>query len=186
MVELFGEIDAPNYGIDPGTEGTTAEMTSFFKRTLAEWHALAPNILASTGGFSYINDPNSGIDWKTITSDPNDAVADVEVNSADDRNVSVPEVSAFAQQLGKPWFMAAWTSGQGNAGYNGDISHWPTDAQMATHAQDMYNVAAGSGPAVMQAIGSDFWNLAATPARVGNDDVGPQYPQTLSVVASTA
>jgi hypothetical protein len=182
MLELFGEIDAPNYNIHPGTEGTPAEMTTFFRRTLGEWRALAPNILVSTGGFSYINDPNSGIDWKTIVADSNDATCDVEVNSSEDRDVSVASLSSYCQQLGKPWFLAAWSSCQGAQQFSTDIDHWATDADMASHAQDMSNIAGGSSPAAAPAIGSDFWNLAATPARDGNCDIGPQYPQTLGAV----
>lgn len=75
MLELFGEIDAPNYG--SRTAGTTSEMTDFFRRTLAEWNNLAPQILADTGGFSYLNELNSGIDWRTIVSDPHNAGARV-------------------------------------------------------------------------------------------------------------
>ena len=176
MVELYGEIDAPNYSVP--TRGTTAQMTAFFSRTLAQWKAAAPNILVSSGGFSYINDPNSGIDWKTIMADRNDATCDVEVNSYPDRNVSVPEVAAYCKQLGKPWFLSAWSSCYRTPGWGAnDINDWPSDSAMSAHAQDMYNLTKADN-----ALGSDFWNLANKPVVNGMCDIGSQFPQTLATV----
>lgn len=184
MVELYGEIDAPNFGVP--TAGTTAEMTAFFHRTLTEWHALAPHILASTGGFSYINYPNSGIDWQTIVSDPADDVCGVEVNATPDRDVSVPAMSSLCQKLGKPWFLSAWSSCYADKGFDGDIDHWSSDTEMAAHAVDMEQVAADRHPAgaapSMPSIGSDFWNLGDTPVVKGTCDIGPQFPLTLRAV----
>jgi hypothetical protein len=185
MVELYGEINAPGYGAP--TAGTTAEMNAFFKRTLAEWKALAPHIIVSTGGFSYINDPRSGISWKTIVADPGDAVCDIEVNAYADRDMSVPDLSAYCRRLGKPWFLATWSScyRQG-PNFNGDIDSWQTDADMAAHARDMYKIAADKSPAApgpaVSSVGTDFWNLAVGPAGYGTCDIGPQFPRTFSVV----
>ena len=189
MVELYDEIDAPNY--DVPLRGTTAETTAFFQRTLAEWKALDPNHLVSTGGFSYINDPNSGIDWRTIVSDPNNAVCDVEINSTYDRDISVPELSSYCQSIGKPWFLAAWSSCyRTGPQFDGDLDSFSSDAAMAAHAQDMYSIASDSDPAApipaSPAVGSDFWNLAATPVKLGSCDIGPQFPLTLGVVSANA
>jgi hypothetical protein len=183
MMELFGEIDAPNYSIHPGTEGTTAQMTAFFHRTESEWRGLAPNILVSSGGFSYLNDPNSGIDWKSIMSDAGNATCDLEVNSPDDINSAVGSVTSYCQSIGKPWFLAAWSSCYNSSNYPFNT---PTDADMAGHAQAMYNVASGGSPALYRAIGADFWNLenAGTPA--GTCSLSPSFPQTWSVVQHTA
>jgi hypothetical protein len=183
MVELFGEIDAPNYNIHPGTEGTTAQMTAFFHRTETQWKALAPNILVSSGGFSYLNDPGSGIDWKTIMSDPANASCDLEVNSPDDLNSAVGPVTSYCKSIGKPWFLAAWSSCYNSSSYPFST---PTDADMAGHAQAMYNVAAGGTPAVYRAIGADFWNLenAGTPS--GTCSISPSFPQTWSVVQNNS
>jgi hypothetical protein len=188
-VELYGEIDAPNYSVP--LRGTTAETTSFFSRTLGEWRALDPHHVVSTGGFSYLNDPASGIDWKKIVADPNNGTCDVEVNSYPDRNISVPNVSSYCQQLGKPWFLAAWSSCYSTSTWGADdINDWPDDAAMATHAQDMYDVERArlaSGPkAPIAAAGSDFWNLANVALHVGRCDIGTQFPQTLTVVTSNA
>ncbi|HEX4213619.1 MAG TPA: hypothetical protein VIA06_09890 [Candidatus Dormibacteraeota bacterium] len=187
MVELYGEIDAPDFGVP--TAGTTAQMTAYFHRSLAEWHALAPNILASTGGFSYINYPDSqsGIDWQQIVSDPLDTVCDVEVNSSADRDVSVPELSSYCRGLGKPWFLAAWSSCYNDQPWgSADIDDWPSDTAMAAHAEDMEEIAADRdvtppGPA-MAPVGTDFWNLGDTPVVEGTCDLGPQFPLTFDVV----
>ncbi|GAA5194675.1 hypothetical protein GCM10023346_22680 [Arthrobacter gyeryongensis] len=181
MYELLGEIDAPNY--DNATRGTTAETTAFFRRTLAQLKALDPNHLVSSGGMSYINDPDSGIDWQKIMAEVNNDACDVEINSLPDRNISVPSVSSYCRGIGKPWFLAAWSACQGPKTGPHDIDHWPAgDPDMATHALDMYQVErnahpAGPAPAVA-AVGSDFWNLAAT----GTCALGPAYPQTFAVV----
>lgn len=187
MVELYGEIDAPNFGVP--TAGTTAEMIAYFHRSLAEWHALAPNILGSTGGFSYINYPDSqsGIDWQQIVSDPLDSVCEVEVNSSADRDVSVPELSSYCKALGKPWFLAAWSSCYNDHPWgSADINDWPSDQAMAAHAEDMEEITAdrgvtAPGPA-MAPVGSDFWNLGDTPVVEGTCNIGPQFPLTFDVV----
>jgi hypothetical protein len=177
MVELYGEIDAPNYHAP--YRGTTAETSAFFQRTLAQWKALDPNHLASTGGFSYINDPGSGIDWKTIVADPHNDVCGVEVNSYGDRNISVPNLSSYCGQIGKPWFLAAWSSCYNNKSSANDINSWLTDDDMAAHALDMYTIG-------RPAVGSDFWNLGPGTAHLGSCDIGPQFPKTLGTVQTAA
>jgi hypothetical protein len=183
MVLLYGEIPAPRSGDSP-IDGTTAQMTAFFRRSLREWHDAAPKILASTGGFSYLGEAGNGIDWKTITSDPHDATCDVEVNSSNDLDVAVPELSSYCESLDKPWFLAAWSAclGAPSAGYD----YFPTDAAMAAHALAMYALAGGGPPAAMPAVGSDFWTLAGGPASDGTCSLGPGFPLTLAVVQSTA
>jgi hypothetical protein len=188
-IELYGEIDAPNY--DVPLRGTTAETSAFFSRTLRELKNLDSHHVISTGGFSYINDPHSGIDWESIVADPNNATCDVEVNSYDDRNISVPNVSSYCQGLGKPWFLSAWSSCYSDKRWGaGDINNWPDDAAMAAHARDMYQLeratnASPTGLAVA-AIGSDFWNLGDRPLKSSMCDIGEQFPQTLAVVQAAS
>jgi len=177
MVELWGEIPAPDY---PNPVGTTHQITDFYSRSLAEWRADAPNILVSSGGFSYINDPNSGIDWKTIMADPDNAACDVEVNSSADLSVSVPSVSSFCRALGKPWFLAAWSSCFGASRGTWDLDYWSSDAAMAAHARVMVNVA--DGVSVPAPFGDDFWNIGDTAAVTGTCDIGPQFPLTFAAI----
>jgi hypothetical protein len=177
MVELWGEIPAPNY---PNPVGTTQQITDFYSRSLAEWRTDAPRILVSSGGFSYINDPHSGIDWKTIMADPDNAACDVEVNSNGDLSVSVPAVASYCRSLGKPWFLAAWSSCFGTARGTWDVDYWSSDAAMAAHATVMINVA--DGVSVPAPLGDDFWNIGDTAAVTGTCDIGPQFPLTFAVV----
>ncbi len=177
MVEIWGEIPAPNY---PDAVGTTAQITSFYSNSLARWKAVAPDILVSTGGFSYLNDGRSGIDWKTIMGDPNDAVCAFEINSAGDRDATTHRVTSYCQSLGKPWFLAAWNSCRKPSSGTWDITDWATDSEMASHADDMYRIAMGGAPATYRAVGSDFWNLG--PQSAPTCDVGPQFPRTWDVV----
>ena len=180
LVQLWGEIPAP---ASTPAIGTTREMTAFYARSLAQWRSLSP-ILCASGGFSYLNEYQAGgIDWQTIMADPNNAVCAIEINAFADRDVTVPMVSAFAQAHGKPWFLAAWSSCWAKSSGSWDCNHWPLgDAQMATHAQEMIAVAKGAMIAAMPACGHDLWNLAATPAKLGSCDLGPQYPQTWAVL----
>jgi hypothetical protein len=177
MVELWGEIPAPNY---PNPVGTTQQITDFYSRSLAEWRADAPNILVSSGGFSYINDPHSGIDWKTIMADPDNAACDVEVNSTGDLSVSVPAVSSYCRWLGKPWFLAAWSACFGSSRGTWDLDYWSSDAAMAVHARTMMSVA--DGVSVPAPFGDDFWNIGDTAAVTGTCDIGPQFPLTFAAI----
>jgi hypothetical protein len=183
-IEVYGEIEAPNYA-EP-MRSTTAETTAFFARTLRQLRALTSSHLISTGGFSYLDTENSGIDYQTIMADPYNQTCDVEINSFPDRDVAVPKVAAYAGQIGKPWFLAAFSSCQGAAGFTGDANHWADDAAMAGHLDDCYRIARAQGataPApTYPACGAHFWNLAQTAAATGNCDISPNYPLSFAKV----
>ena len=160
-------------------------MQSYFSRTENEWHALAPNILISSGGFSHLDSNDSpsgtasGIPYQAIYSDPANATCDLEVNSTNDYSKSVPKVTAYCKSIGKPWFLSAWSSCYNDPGYPYLL---PTDQAMATHAQDMYNLVHGQSPSNETAIGSDFWNLRDIGVSAGHCDLGPAYPLTWSTI----
>jgi hypothetical protein len=116
-IELYGEIDAPNYAVP--LRGTTAETTAFFARTLHELKALDPNHVVSSGGFSYINDPGSGIDWRTIVADPDNATCDIEVNSFPDRDISVPAMNSASRGSCRPGARASTASGRATTSTTG-------------------------------------------------------------------
>ena len=127
MVELFGEICSPGESDSTcrkGTTGTTRQMQRFFDRTEKQWHALAPDILVSSGGLSNLVKPDSptgvsdGIPYQAIYSNPANDVCDMEVNSANDYNYSVPKVTAYCKSIGKPWFLSAWSSCYRDPGYS--------------------------------------------------------------------
>lgn len=187
MVQLWGEICYPgetDNTCPAGTSGTTQDMVDFYHRTLTEWHALAPHILASTGGFSHLsNSSSSGIPWQTIMSDPANPLCELEVNSQSDMTQSVGKVTSLCAQIGKPWYLAAWSSCYEDRGYP---FYTPSDETMATHAQDMYNIEHGSSPAAIPAVGGEFWNLKDAGITPGRCDIGPEFPLTFSVVQNNA
>ena len=187
MVQIWGEACFPgetDSTCPAGTSGTAAEMISFYHRTLTEWKLLAPHVLITTGGFSHLNTPkSSGIPWQAIMSDPADPLCELEVNSRGDLNGSVSKVTNFCQHLGKPWYLAAWSSCYADPGYP---IYTSTDTEMARHAQDMYDVGQGGAPAAMPAVGTAFWNLKDAGVTPGLCDISPAFPRTFSVIQSNA
>jgi len=183
MVEIFGEICYPGEkdSVCPaGTSGTASEMQSFFHRTETTWHALAPNIMISTGGFSHLDSAtSSGIPWQNIVSDPANATCDIEINSTDDVNSTIGKFTSYCKKIGKPWFLSAWSSCYRDRGYPYYLA---TDGDMAAHAQAMYSIQQGGSPAAMPGVGSDFWNLMDSGVAPGHCDLGPAYPRTWSVI----
>lgn len=187
MVQLWGEICYPGESdstCPAGTSGTAADMVNFYHRTLTQWHSLAPKILASTGGFSHLNNStSSGIPWQTIMSDSANPVCELEVNSPGDVKGSVGKVTTLCGQLGKPWYLAAWSSCYADSGYPFYLA---SDSAMAGHAQDMYNIQHGGAPAVIPAVGGEFWNLRDVGVSPGHCDIGPAFPVTFGVIQSNA
>ncbi len=187
MVEIWGEIPAPDgSGGAPACASTcwsATQMQNFYANTMAQWHSLAPNILVSSGGFSYL-DYASGIPWQNIMSGANNSVCDVEINSSGDRNTTTPNVTSYCHGLGKPWFLAAWSACSKQSAGSWDANDWQgpnpgaTDTAMAAHANDMYAIANGSSPATYPAIGSDFWNLGTQ--TYNTCDLGPNSPENPS------
>lgn len=189
MLEIWGEIPAPDgSGGAPSCHATcwtAAQMQAFYHNTMSQWHTLAPNILTSSGGFSYL-DYNSGIPWKAVMDDPSNQVCDTEVNSSGDRNTSIPMVTNECQGLGKPWFLSAWSSCFQTGG--GDLTNQQTVAGMVAHAQDMYAVANGlNPPAAYQGIGSDFWNLGPGIGQTCDLNNNPNgYPTVWQVIQQSS
>lgn len=188
MVEVFGEICFPGEldGTCPaGTTGTTAQMRRFFDRTEKEWHGLAPNILISSGGLSHLNKKDNpigvsnGIPYRAIYSDPANDVCDLVVNSPDDYKDSISKAARYCKSIGKAWFLSAWSSCFRDTEYP---YYFATDAQMARHAQAMYNLTRDKSPSHEVAVGTDFWNLNHTPVSPGTCDIGSQFPLTWATV----
>jgi hypothetical protein len=183
--QIWGEIPSPGGSGTPpacaSTCWTATQMQAFYANTIAKWHSLAPNILVSSGGFSYLNSTSSGLPWQSVMALPDNATCDVEVNSPGDKTFSVPLVTNYCKTLNKPWFESAWSScyqpnGQTYATYT------INDSEMATHAQDMYNVAAGGSPATYPGVGSEFWNLRDQGTTAGTCSLSPNFPLTWAVI----
>ena len=132
MVELIGEIPAPNSS--NLLRGTNAEIFAFFVRTLGQLRTLDQRHVISSGGFSYLNDTSPGsIDWQPIMRLANNQVCGIEINSYPDRDITVPMVTEFCQSIGKPWFLAAFSSCLRADGPYGswDINHYRTESERA-------------------------------------------------------
>jgi hypothetical protein len=188
MVEIFGEIcyiKESDSTCPAGTTGTTSQMQTFFDRTEKEWHTLAPNIMISSGGFSHLDSKDSppgtsnGIPYQAIYSDSANSVCDIEVNSINDYNISIPKVTNYCESIGKPWFLSAWSSCYQDNGYPYYLS---SDQAMASHTQDMYNLVGGKSPSTQAGVGSDFWNLNNTGVKANSCDLSPAYPLTWSAI----
>jgi len=183
LVQLWGEACYPGEAdrtCPAGTSGTAADLRNFYHRSLREWHALAPDILISTGGFSNLNSADaSGIPWQAIMADRADPICEFEVNSPHDINETVNKVTSYCRQLGKPWYLAAWSSCYADPDYP---FYTPTDESMATHAREMYALQHGAAPSVFPAVGSEFWNLRDRGRQAGQCDIGPAFPLTFAAI----
>jgi hypothetical protein len=179
---FIGEDDGP-FSDCPGSITSLADyntntMRAFFEHVMDKWHSDAPHVLVSTGGFSHLNDQDNpvgvtnGIPWKDVMSYPTNATCDIEINSTDDYNSTVPKITNFCDSIGKPWFLAAWSSCYQDTGYS-----WPVmknDDDLAAHNQLMFDTmhAASGTPAVYPAAGTDFWSMHAYPMANGNPEPG--------------
>ena len=194
-VELWGEPVTPT-GEDcissPCQVPTNPQaMLTWYSTLEAYWHSLSP-ILISSGGFSHLNDGNSGcvagdgtypcpagIPWQQIIALPYNATADIEDNSTDDQQL-IPGFADYATSIGRPWYLSAWSACLQNNEQDG-WDNYTSDSDAALHVTDMLNLAAGKpitnyqpfGQTIATAAGFSFWNL-------GNQapttcDIGPTY-----------
>ena len=181
MVKIMGEFPKPG---DPGS-GTSAQILTFYDRTLDQVHAAFPNHIGTTGGFTHLNNPAYGIPWQQIMSLPENPICEFEIYSYDDRNITTPNVTQYCANLGKPWQLAAWSACDRPPNGDWDISGRPGDANMAAHFADMYAVAKGAAPAAYPALGRQFWNLRN--GETGGCSVGSlTYPLTFAEVQRAA
>jgi hypothetical protein len=194
-VELWGEPVTPT-GEDcissPCQVPTNPQaMLTWYSTLEAYWHSLSP-ILISSGGFSHLNDGNSGcvagdgtypcpagVPWQQIIALPYNATADIEDNSTNDQQL-IPGFADYATSIGIPWYLSAWSACLQNTEQDGS-DNYTSDPDAALHVTDMLNLAAGKpitnyqpiGQTTAPAAGFSFWNL-------GNQapttcEIGPTY-----------
>jgi hypothetical protein len=167
IVAFAGEIQPIN--TSSNTRGiTTDQVTSFFTRTFAEWKALDPNHLRSSGGLLQI-DWNSGIDWKAIFGLADSDVCAIHDYSSADQTVTTPAVSAYCASIGRPWITEEF-------GWDQSVG----DAMRAQSYTSMYGL-----QRTYHAAGVGFWNLGP---QIGGStyDVNAGTPQTWAVVVANA
>jgi hypothetical protein len=180
-VELWGEPVTPTsedcISSPCQVPANPQTMLTWYSTLEAYWHSLSP-ILVSSGGFSHLNDGNSGcvegdgtypcpagVPWQQIDALPYNATADIEDNSTDDQAL-IPGYAAYATSIGKPWYLSAWSACIQNNEQDG-WDDYTSDADAALHVTDMLNLAAANpvtnyGPAVQAstpAAGFSFWSL---------------------------
>jgi hypothetical protein len=165
MIAFAGEVDPPA-GSNNTLKVTTAQVTSFFSRTLGQWRAKDSHHLLTPGGLLQI-DWNSGIDWRAIFSLPVVNVCAIHVYGQGDQTTTTPAVSSYCGGLNKPWITEEFGFPQSD-----------TDAVRAAEFTHIYDLQRAYGSA-----GSGFWNLG--PQTSGATyDVNSQTPVTWSVVQS--
>jgi hypothetical protein len=175
FVEIYGEADAPT-GSDP-YRPTTAQLTAFYRHTLATWKSVAPRILGTSGNLQYL-DWDSGIDYRAIFADPNNAICNSEIDNPNERAITGPLVRDYCATLGKPWINGAINIG-------GPLVGGTSDAKRAAWTDKAEEWTVNT----YRADGVLFWNLgdesiASNPNTY--DFGGPSVPLTNAIVLKWA
>jgi hypothetical protein len=168
LVDLAGEIEAPNSDAGRALGETSDQITAFFTRTAREFKADDPNHVLSTGGLLQL-DWDSGIDWRTIGSIASIDMLAIHVYSAADRLKTIPAVSSWARANGKPWMLEEFGLPQRTG-----------DETRANYFGSVFAKAEQTG-----AAGVGFWNSG--PQLNGDSyDVNQATPLTWLAVSSNA
>jgi hypothetical protein len=171
VIALAGEVDQPITGSNP--LGITSEqVTSFFGRSLGQLAELDPGVLRSTGGLLHL-ESDSGIDWRTIMSDPQNQICEIHNYSQGDRTAT-SLVAAYCAGLGKPWLTEEFGLNQTDG-----------DARRSGEFQSMFDLQTQNGSA-----GVAFWNLGFelidVDGKTDTFDVNPGTPLTFKTVQDNA
>jgi hypothetical protein len=147
---------------------TTAELTRFYNKVERRWRQLDHHHLTAAGGLSYVDQPNSGIDWQQIFGSRANSVCAWKTYG----NMMnwLPQGAKYCQNvLHKPWFNDEW-------GYTQSIGD--SARASAFDAQFANNRSNG-------AAGNFYWNAndLLSPTTY---DVGPGTPLTQAAIASNA
>lgn len=164
---LAGEPAAPTG--QATLKPTSDQLVAFYTATAAALHTSDQgHHIISSGGLSFLNF-NSGIRWQDIFALPYIGVAAIHVYSDNDRNITFPMVSAWANQHHIPFVIEEFGFKQGM----GD------DARAAAYA-DLYQKAIA-----VQTTCIGFWNLGPE-INANTYDVNPQTPAVWQVIQKNA
>lgn len=144
---------------------STTTLTHFYAAALAEWKAAGATVLVNSGGLGYLNF-NSGIDWKSIYSLPDNAFCDFKTYGGMLNYAQT--VAAFCRSLGKPYIDEEFGYQQSDG-----------DTQRAAEFANTYTVLRSIG-----AAGAAFWNLGYQVAPYSYD-VSPSTAATFTSIAAT-
>lgn len=142
FVAFAGETEAPDHTDSLRRGVTKQQLISFYDSAMTLWGTLAPGQIRIPGGMLFLNEQN--MPWREIFSLKScDLPAMHSYSAADER--SMPVLSAFASDLGKPWFLEE---------FGFDTQDYPTDLLRAAAFNRQQDLALAAG-----AAGVAFWNL---------------------------
>ncbi len=156
LVAFAGEVAAPG---DGKPDSAATPIYDFFTRTFAEWHALDPHHLTSTGGMLALNDTGAGIDWQHLMTLPGNDVCAMHAYSQADVTAGMPNLARWC--AGRPWVVEEYGAPQSQG-----------DPARAAFFRQVTQAAAR-----LHTAGSGFWNLGPQVAGPSYD-VSPAFPRT--------
>ena len=163
VVAFAGEIEPPKYGGNT-VHATATQIYSFFTRTFAEWHALDPHHLTTTGGQLFFADPYAGIDWQKLVLLPGDDVCTIHVYSQTDLTTGMGDVASWCAGA-RPWVVEEYGANQ----------------SVGDSARATFFGAVSARARSLGAAGEGFWNLG--PEQLpGSHDVNPSLPSAWKAV----
>lgn len=165
---IAGEVKCPTSS-DPLRPVSTQALTNYYRVLSDTLYAADHNHLISSGGLSYLNEPNCAIDWKSIFSLPHINMAAIHVYSDNDRNITMPMVARWTASNRKPFTVEEFGFLQGNS-----------DSTRASEFQNMYNLGKQYGVAAMV-----FWNLGPETGP-SSYEVNQNTPRTWSTIIQNA
>ncbi len=79
---------------------TTQQLTGFYRSTTTVWQHQQPSVLVNSGGLTYLDLDDSGIDWQAIFALPTVAFCDIKTYGG--MLAWAPNAVSYCQSLGKP------------------------------------------------------------------------------------
>lgn len=165
---IAGEVKCPTSS-DPQRPTSTQALTNYYRVLSEALYMADPHHLISSGGLSYLNESNCGIDWQSIFSLPHINMATIHVYSDNDRNITMPMVSQWAASNQKPFVVEEFGFRQGDG-----------DATRASEFEHMYTLGKQYGAAAIV-----FWNLGPEEDPTSYE-VNPNTPLTWNTIIQNA
>ena len=146
---------------------STADLTAFYASVTRHWQHQGGTVLFNSGGLGYLNEPSSGIDWRSIFSLPSNAFCDIKTYGG--MQAWAPTAASYCRSIGKPLVVEefGWQQGAGDA-FRAQLV-----ASMVAQLRSL------------QVAGMAFWNLGYQLASTSYE-IGPATPLTFSAVIDNA
>ena len=173
MYSIAGEIPAPNY--NDGKNPSASKLLTFFDNVSTQIRKVDKNHLISSGGFIYMDDPNSGIPWQQIFSLPHIGLATIHAYGRSSSGNEVVPVAAYkrvgewANRKNIPFLVEEFGAPQSMG-----------DPKRSAFFGQQYTLCAK-----YTAAAQIFWNFGLEVIS-GSFDVNASTPQTLNTVKKWA